>query len=86
MGRDILRKLGIIHTARKNADKNILMHDVLTKREMWRYDGLSEDKLNIAYREPEALLHILEKVENELKELIKINKLSKYTNALTNFL
>ena len=30
------------------------MHDVLTKKEMWRYDGLSEDKLDIAYRKPEA--------------------------------
>ena len=34
-------------------DKKILKHDVLTNEEMWRYDGLSEDNLDIAYKEPE---------------------------------
>ena len=34
-------------------DKKILKHDVLTNEEMWRYDGLSEDNLDIAYTEPE---------------------------------
>ena len=53
MGRDILRKLGITLTASKNTDKRILKHDVLTNEEMWRYDGLSEDNLDIAYNEPE---------------------------------
>ena len=33
-------------------DKKILKHDVLTNKETWRYDGLSEDNLDIAYREP----------------------------------
>ena len=33
-------------------DKKILKHDVLTNEEMWRYDGPSEDNLDIAYIEP----------------------------------
>ena len=34
-------------------DKKIQKHDVLTNEKMWRYDGLSEDNLDIAYKEPE---------------------------------
>ena len=39
-------------------DKKILKQDVLTNEEMWRYDGLSEDNLDIAYKEPENPTHI----------------------------
>ena len=35
-------------------DKKILKHDVLTSDEMWRYDRLSEDNLDIAYKYPET--------------------------------
>ena len=35
-------------------DKKILKHDVLTSEEMWRYDGLSEDNLDVAYKYPET--------------------------------
>ena len=53
MGWDILRKLGITLTASENTDKKILKNDVLSNDELWRYDGLSEDNLDIAYKEPE---------------------------------
>ena len=35
-------------------DKKILKLDVLTIEEMWRYDVLLEDNLDIAYREPDT--------------------------------
>ena len=34
-------------------DKKTLKHVVLTNEEMWRYDGLSENNLDLAYKEPE---------------------------------
>ena len=34
-------------------DKKILKHDVLTNEELWKHDGLSEDDLDISYKDPE---------------------------------
>ena len=46
--------------------QKLLKQDKLTNEEMWRYDGLSEDNLDIAYREPEAPTPSTLKVMNQI--------------------